>query len=468
ERHYDRSAQCRFTTFNAYEYTATPGLAKVHHNVIFRNANVPAAPIPWIDVPDVYELWSRLESECLDAGTGCDVVTLPLEEQRARAVLRADVERLAEISQIKGDSECRNGMWNVIGVSDELCHFEQWRGPEFEDCEAGTGKGALFDQGCVSRSDFVRYALVEGFREQRRLGVNPFKLGIIAATDSHNATPGDVEEYSYTGWGGISDATPEQRLAKPAGAVTLTYPARSNPGGVAGVYAEENSRDAIFDGMKRRETFGTSGPRMTARFFGGWNLPGDLCTRPDLVAQGYALGVPMGGDLPARPEGAAAPAFVVSALRDVGTAEHPGGLLQRVQIVKGWVDGEDKLHQAIYDVAGGQNDASVDPATCEPRGVGAESLCSVWTDPEFDPGQNAVYYARVLENPSCRWTARQCLALSEDKRPEACRDPAIPTTIQERLWTSPIWYEAPSSPPATAGIESAAAAATTGAGAPHS
>jgi Protein of unknown function (DUF3604) len=142
----------------------------------------------------------------------------------------------------------------------------------------------------------------------------------------------------------------------------------------------------------------------------------------------------------------------VSALRDVGTADHPGGLLQRVQIVKGWVDGEDKLHQAVYDVAGGPNDASVDPETCLPRGTGAESLCSVWTDPEFDPAQSAVYYVRVLENPSCRWTARQCLALPEKDRPSACQDPAIPKTIQERLWTSPIWYEAPASTPAASEV----------------
>ncbi|MBK7950503.1 MAG: DUF3604 domain-containing protein [Deltaproteobacteria bacterium] len=471
ERHYDRTADCRFTTFNAYEYTATPGLAKVHHNVIFRNENVPKAPIPWIDVPDVYDLWSRLSSECLEAGTGCDVVTLPhnsnlsngnmfavtgrdlpLEDQRARAMLRADIERLAEISQIKGDSECRNGMWNVLGATDEFCDYEQWRGPEYADCRDGTGKGALFDQGCVGRSDFLRYALLEGLREQARLGVNPFKTGFVAATDTHNATPSDVEEYSYDGWGGMSDATATLRLEKPEASVTLTYPARSNPGGIAGVWAEENSRDAIFDAMKRRETFGTSGPRMTARFFGGWNLPGELCAMPDLVERGYASGVPMGGDLPARPEGTSAPSFVVSALRDVGIADHPGGLLQRVQIVKGWVDAEDKLHQAVYDVAGGPNDASVDPATCEPRGTGAEGLCAVWTDPEFDPDRSAVYYVRVLENPSCRWTARQCLALPADRRPEACRDPAIPTTIQERLWTSPIWYDAPAPSPANAEV----------------
>ena len=168
---------------------------------------------------------------------------------------------------------------------------------------------------------------------------------------------------------------------------------------------------------------------------------------PDLAERGYAMGVPMGGDLPPRPAEAKGPSFVVSALRDGGTLEQSGGLLQRAQIVKGWIDAEDKFHQLVYDVAGGANDADVDPATCRPRGDGHEGLCAVWTDPEFDPAQNAVYYVRVLENPSCRWTARQCLASSkgektEGERPAECSDPKFPTTIQERLWTSPIWYEA--------------------------
>lgn len=462
ERHYDRSERCSFTTLHAYEYTATPGLAKVHHNVIFRNANVPASPIAWVDEPDVYELWAGLRRQCLEAGNGCDVLTLPhnsnlsngnmfaitgqdlpLEEQRARAVLRGDIERLAEISQIKGDSECRNGFAGVIGATDEFCEFEEWRGPAVEDCGSdGKGYGALMDKGCVSRKDYLRYALLEGFREERRIGVNPFKLGIIAATDSHNANPGDVEEYSYQGWQGSPDASISQRLDRGKSPINATNSLAANPGGLAGVWAEENSRDALFDAMKRRETFGTSGPRITARFFAGWDFPENLCGDPDLVARGYSEGVPMGGDLPPRPEGAEAPTFVLSAMRDVGTPEHPGGLLQRAQIVKGWVDAEGLFHQEVVDVAGGANDASVDAATCQPRGAGHNSLCRVWTDPDFDAAQNAVYYARVLENPSCRWSAIQCLEEQADARSPSCSDPSVHKTIQERLWTSPIWYDA--------------------------
>ena len=462
ERHYDRSAQCRFTTLHGYEYTATPGLAKVHHNVVFRNAAVPESPIAYIDEPDVNGLFEQLRVQCLDAGTGCDVVTLPhnsnlsngnmfalggrelpIEAQRTRASLRGRIERLVEISQIKGDSECRNGFAGVMGKPDEFCEYEEWRGPETEDCGAdGTGFGALLDQGCVSRRDYVRYALVEGFREQERLGVNPYKVGIVAATDTHNANPGDVEEYSYQGWQGSPDATIAARLDPGTSPVNASNSLTSSPGGLAGVWAEENSRDAIFDAFKRRETFGTSGPRITARFFGGWRFDPALCGQPDLVARGYAEGVPMGGDLPPRPDGAGAPRFVVSAMRDVGTQEHPGGLLQRSQVVKGWLGDDGQFHQAVYDVAGGENGAGVDMATCRPRGVGHNSLCSVWTDPDFDPDRNAVYYVRVLENPSCRWSTRQCLEQPADERSPACSDPSVPKTIQERLWTSPIWYEA--------------------------
>ena len=460
-RYYDRSAECSFTAFNAYEYTATPGLAKVHHNVIFRNDAVPASPTAWVDYPDVYDLWGRLKSQCLEAGTGCDVLTLPhnsnlsngrmftvtgrdlpIAVQRARAELRAELEPLVEISQVKGDSECRNDMYGVVAAPDEFCNFEEWRPPTTPDCIEGTGAGALAGQGCVSRLDYVRNVLVEGFREQKRIGVNPYKLGILAATDSHNATPGDVEEYSYDGWRGVEDATPALRLSTDSSLVAAIFNVIASPGGLAGIWAEENSRDSLFDAMERREVFGTSGPRLTARFFGGWNYPADLCDAPGLVKSGYAGGVPMGGDLPPRPEAVSAPAFVVSALRDPGAPGHPGGLLQRAQIIKGWLGDDGLFYEKVYDVAGGENEADVDLDTCEPRGPGADSLCSVWRDPDFDPQRNAVYYLRVIENPSCRWNQRQCIALDEAARPEGCRNPVVPQTIQERLWSSPIWYAA--------------------------
>jgi hypothetical protein len=455
ERFTDRSAECRFTAFPAYEYTATPEMTKVHHNVFFRNANVPALPISWAEKPVVWDLWAELRAQCLDAATGCDVLTiphnsnlsngrifavdykdLPMAEQVARASLRARLEPLVEISQIKGDSECRNGMHRVIGESDEQCGYEQIRPPQTADCGEGTGKGALAGQGCTSRLDFVRYALVEGLREATRIGVNPYKLGIIASTDSHNSTPGDTEEASYDGWSGVEDDTATRRLT---GTPNFLSGGGPSPGGLVGVWAEENSRDALFDAMQRRETFGTSGVRIQPRFFGGWSYAADLCADSGLLERAYAGGVPMGGDLPARADGAAAPTFLVWALRDAGTANLRTHALERIQIVKGWAGPDGEIHQKVHDVAGTRASAQVDVASCEPL-PGADRLCQVWSDPDFDPAQAAVYYARVLEQPSCRWSTLQCNTLPEGVRPEACSNPAIPKTVQERAWTSPIWY----------------------------
>ena len=460
DRHYDRSAACAFTTFNGYEYTATPGLSKVHHNVIFRNDKVPAAPVAWVDHPDVYDFWGLLKGQCLEAGEGCDVLTLPhnsnlsngrmfvvagkdlpLEEQRERARLRAELEPLVEISQIKGDSECRDGMYGVVAAPDEFCAYEEWRPKNTPDCKEGTGTGALGGRGCVSRLDYVRHVLVEGLREKQRIGVNPYPMGIIAATDGHNANPGDVEEYSYPGWRGVEDATAEERLSGRSGLVASLFNFISSPGGVAGVWAEENSRDSLFDAMKRREVFGTSGPRMTARFFGGWGYSKEICADKSLLEKAYAGGVPMGGVLPPASNPEKSPIFVVTAQRDPGIPEHPGGLLQRAQVIKGWVDDKGTLHEKVYDVAGGANGASVELNTCTPRGSGSDTLCGVWEDPDFDASRDAVYYVRVLENPSCRWSQRQCNSLPEASRPKTCQHMAVSGAIQERLWTSPIWYE---------------------------
>jgi hypothetical protein len=459
EAAYDRSSACRFTAFKAYEYTATPDLSKVHRNVIFRNSIVPALPITWVDRPEVLDLWSDLREQCLDAGTGCDVLAIPhnpnlsngrifsmgyenepIEVQREQARLRHRLEPLVEMMQIKGDSECRNGLAGVLGGNDELCDFERYRTTdrEYEDCGSGTGKGALIGRGCISRRDYARYALVEGLREQERIGVNPYKVGFIASTDAHNSNPGDVQERSYEGWSGTTDSTPLRRLS---GEIGVLSNLAANPGGLVGVWAEENSRDRLFDAMQRRETFGTSGPRIQPRFFGGWDYSAELCDATDFVERGYAQGVPMGGDLPPRPRSADAPAFMVSALRDPGTEAFPGNKLQRIQIVKGWSDTDGNVHQKVYDVAGSaDNGARVDPATCTPTGPGHDSLCAVWRDPDFEADRSAVYYVRVVENPSCRWNAWQCLSIASDRRPEGCSNPKLPKTIQERAWSSPIWY----------------------------
>jgi len=283
----------------------------------------------------------------------------------------------------------------------------------------------------------VRGALLEGLLEDARLGVNPFRLGMLASTDTHNGTPGAVAEDRFIGHRGTDDDTPAKQLGPgslyPGGIIF-------SPGGLAGVWAEENSRASLFDAFRRRETFGTSGPRIAVRFFGGFGLGAGLCDDPDMVRKAYAMGVAMGGTLG---PGNGAPSFLVSALRDAGTATRPGTPLQRIQIIKGWIEGGER-HEQVYDVAGdAQNGATVDDTTCVTSGPGADALCGAWTDPAFDPSEHAFYYARVLENPSCRWSTYTCNALPPDERPASCTDPAVPRTIQERAWTSPIWYEPP-------------------------
>ncbi|MCA9510268.1 MAG: DUF3604 domain-containing protein, partial [Myxococcales bacterium] len=397
----DPTDACAFTTFVAYEYTATPEATKIHRNVIFRGDTVPALPISYSDEPDVIAMWRKLRAQCNDAGTGCDALAIPhnpnlsnghmftvdygdaasVAEEREVAALRASMEPVVEIMQMKGDSECRNGMWNVVGGADELCGFHKIRPEETPDCEDGTGKGALAGEGCVSRLDYARYALVEGLREEARIGVNPYAFGVIAATDGHDATPGAVEEW-------------RQDLAIGRATTAPGY----NLGGLAGVWAEENSREAIFDALRRRETFGTSGPRMRVRFFGGWDVPVERCDDAAMVAKSYADAVPMGGRLAASTDAqrARGPAFVVAGMRDPGAAAHPGTKLERLQLIKGWADDEGRIHQRVFDVAGGVDArAGVDAATCTPSGHGADALCAVWRDPEFDAARRAVYYARV-------------------------------------------------------------------------
>ena len=459
EQHYDRSSDCSFTAFHGWEYTRSAGLSKVHRNVILRNEIAPELPISWMDAAEPPDLWTRLKDRCNDTGTGCQALTIPhnsnisngqmftvdwasmpLDEQRARAALQAEMDPLVEIMQAKGDSECRRGMWGVVGGEDEFCDFEKVRyidGERPPDCEEGTGVGGLRGQGCQSRLDFVRYALIDGLAQEERLGVNPFQFGIMASTDGHNGLPGDTDEFDYQGQNANVDSDLEKRLTTPAYA-----PHRlRNPGGLIGIWAEENSRDSLFDAMLRKETFGTSGVRIKARLFGGWDLP-DLCSSGDMIADAYDTAVPMGGVLP-ESGGSGAPSLFVSAIADLGTADHPGTPLQRIQIVKGWVGDDGLFHERIFDVAGDPDSgADVSRSTCERSGDGAASLCATWTDPEFDPARSAVYYARVLENPSCRWNALQCAALPEEERPAACADPDQPWRIQERAWTSPIWYRA--------------------------
>ncbi len=457
----------KFTTLIGYEYSINipgsnfagaagkpspngmvPGM--LHRNVIFGTDHVPDTVFSAYEGTGE-ELQKWLEEKC----TGpCRVLTIPHNSNYSfgrffwqgknsdgtpwtKDILdrRARIEPLVEIFQIKGSSECMAG----IGLTDEECGFENSVPP----CPEGE------TEHCGGPDSFVRNAIVNGLAVDEKLGVNPMKYGFVAATDNHDGTPSATDEATFKGHLGQQDNTAEKRLGiKPGQAVDDGHGEsgsaflKFNPGGLTGVWAPKNTREAIFDGLAQRETFGTSGTRIRVRFFGGFDYPKDLNRSPDFVKIGYAKGVPMGGDLKAAPAGKP-PSFAVWATRDPDSAA-----LQKIQIVKGWID-SGKPTTRIYDVVCSDgvkadaktglcpdNGAAVDLATCKPaEGKGAGELSTVWTDPAFDPKIRAVYYVRVLEDPVCRWSTYDAKRLNVA--------PPAPATIKERAWTSPIWYTPP-------------------------
>lgn len=453
----DHSDACSFVAFPAYEYTGTPFVSNLHRNVIFRNENVPKFPPSYFEQPSPIGLWKELKENCLDAENDCDVILIPHNsnwsngklfmpdygdaqndiEQRDIANLRARMEPLVEIMQHKGDMECKNGFEGI--PADPYCDFEKFRESDFTDCKEGTGMGGANSFGCLSRYDYLRSILNLGLREKSRIGVNPYRLGVIGSTDTHNGIPGKTSEDDYPGHVGSVDDTDETNLS--LGTITHT-PLYSNPGGLAAVWATENSRDALFEAFRRREVYSTSGPRIEVRFFGGWEFAENLPDDPDFVQIAYEQGVPMGAVLPEKPSNIKKPVFALVALADPGTKEHPGTALQQIQIIKGRIDAFGEPHEKVFVAAGEpDNQAGANPKTCEQEGEGFSRLSAFWTDPEFDPALQAFYYVRVLENPSCRWSLRLCNKFEPENRPEECSDPEIQAIIQERALSSPIWYE---------------------------
>jgi hypothetical protein len=404
----------RFTTFIGYEWSAMTDGRNLHRNVIF---NADHAPVPFTADESVRpeDLWSYLDSV---RAQGIDVIAIPhngnasgglmydwntsegrpIDEDYARR--RAFNEPLTEIVQIKGQSDTLP----VLSPNDEFANFEIFDRLLGPDAVKGTPPGS-----------YVRDAYGRGLVIQSRTGANPFKYGVVGGSDIHNALSTSDESGSAGGQFGIDPQTmtPPAEQAKK----TLTqkeYFERSSAG-LTGVWAEENTRASLFAALKRKETFATSGPRIRVRLFGGWNFARNMTKNRHWVADAYAHGVPMGADLPVKPPAAAAPSFVVQAFRDPG-----GATLDRIQIIKVWLEGSDYREQIFDAVLAGKKKS--------------DSLTAVWRDPQFDATKPAVYYARVLQVPTPRWTT---LLAQKSNLPAPA---AVAANIQERAWSSPIWF----------------------------
>jgi len=438
----------KLTTLVAYEFSPPlPDQGKHHRNVIFRSSTVPERAYSSFDVPNAISLWRELEANC---GDGCDFLTIPHNPNKAWGLtysrytfdgqaydedgwrLRKKREPLAEIFQIKGASECALG----VGATDEECAFEQ----VLEPCQPGETTGCAFQTG------FVRQGLKVGLELDQELGFNPLQVGVIAATDNHNGNPGDVEEWDYRGTAGAVTSPASRRFLE-EGTSGKAFKSRlrfNTPGGIAGVWAPENTREAIFDALARRETYATSGPRIAVRMYAGWAIGEEVLTARNPVTHAIAGGVPMGSVLHPTSDQTTAPAFFVWAKRDPIDAP-----LQRVQMVKGWITADGKTHEAVVDIACADglmvdpetgrcpdNGAGVELATCSfDQDKGADEIKTLWRDPDYDPAQDAFYYVRVLQNPTCRWSSFDAIRLGQDP------DPRVPATIRERAWTSPIWLD---------------------------
>lgn len=441
-----------FSTLIGFEWTSLVEGNNLHRNVILRDGAARAlqvvpyttqAPVGSTDPLDLYR-WL----EAYESGTGGTALAIahngnlsnglmfPVDAQYTGRALdqayvesRARWEPLYEVTQIKGDGETHP----LLSPDDAFADYETWDAGNLDLSEAKSDD--------MLQYEYARQALRNGLLLEQRLGTNPYRFGMVGSTDSHTALS-TAEEDNFFGKHSGSEPSPERMEHAFAetenGAFEGWQPTAS---GLAAVWATENSRAAIFDALARRETYATTGPRMMVRFFGGWDFAAEDLNSRQPAFRGYEKGVPMGGDLAPR-SGDAAPSFMVYALRDP-----IGANLDRIQIVKGWLDAEGETHERVYDVAWSDGRTPNADGTLPPVGntvdiaaanwantIGASELGTVWTDPDFDPDQSAFYYARVIEIPTPRWTAYDAFRFGVEV-------PEGGTTVhQERAYTSPIWY----------------------------
>ena len=443
--HYNKPGQ--FTALIGYEWTVAIRGNNLHRVVVYRDGADKVAQLPPFsgqDSLDPRDLWAALDR--YEKETGGEVMAIahngnisngmmfpnetvdgkPLTRKYAES--RSRWEPIYEVTQVKGDGEAHP----TLSPTDEFADFENWD----EDNIGRTAK----KEDWMLKHEYARSALKLGLDFEASLGVNPFKIGLIGSTDGHNSlsTP---EEDNFFGKFPASEPHPNRMKNRMANDVmwknTLIVAS-----GYAAVWAKENTRASLFDAMKRREVYATTGSRVTVRFFGGWNFDEDLDLAPDYLDRAYRQGVPMGGDLTAGPSNEA-PDFMVLAVKDPD-----GANLDRIQIVKGWRDAAGLTHERVYDVAW-SGDREINPQTGKlpavgntvdvqaasyKNSIGAAQLSATWTDPDFSVNERAFYYVRVLEIPIPRWTTYDA-AFFGLPRPKN-----VPETIQDRAYTSPIWY----------------------------
>ena len=441
----------KFTAMLGFEFTLMDGGKNLHRNVIFRDGKDKVSSVvplgAWGGTSSTDSLWSYMES--YEKSTGGKVLAIPHNSNLSNGLMfemtmpgggpmtaayakrRAAREPLVEITQIKGDSEAHP----FLSPNDEFAGFGV-AGWELGDLAMAEGK-----QPSMFSGEYVREALKRGLLLESKLGTNPYKFGVIGSTDSHTALSTADEDNFFGKHTGTEPSATRAMAGQNLGTRQGRFGWHYLAGGYAGVWAKANTRAAIWDAMARREVYATTGPRMTVRLFGGWDFTAaDL--KGDWVKAGYSRGVPMGGELAAGKGGA--PSFIVSALKDP-----MGANLDRVQVVKGWVDKAGKAHEKVFDVAWSEMDGkrkavggkipsvgdTVDVAKATyANTIGAATLATVWRDPEFDPAQRAFYYVRVIEIPTPSWPAYDALRFKLKLTPD------IRVKQQERAYTSAIWY----------------------------